>query len=813
MKQYEKLGTFYLGRILDGATGETKPESLLYDARDLTTHAVCLGMTGSGKTGLCISLLEEAALDGVPVIAIDPKGDLGNLMLTFPELRPADFRPWVDSGEAARKGLTPDQYAVKVADLWRNGLASWDQDGDRIARFRKAADVAIYTPGSSAGIPISVLRSLSAPPAEIMDDSEALGERVLSAVSGLLTLIGVKADPIRSREHILLSTLLHRAWSEGRPVEIAQLIRDIQSPPLQRVGVLDLDSFYPAKDRFELAMGFNNLLASPGFASWMEGEPLEIPRLLRTPEGKPKISILSIAHLPDAQRMFFVTLVLNELVAWVRTQSGTTSLRCILYMDEVYGYFPPSADPPSKAPMLTLLKQARAFGLGCVLATQNPVDLDYKGLSNAGTWFLGRLQTERDKARVIDGLEGASASTGAAFNRRKMEETLAGLKSRVFLMNNVHDDGPVLFHTRWAMSYLRGPLTRNEIRRLMSGRPAEEPAAAKPVREKAAPDVARAAGEKDAAARPVVAAGVTERFLPPGREMDEGETLVYRPALLGAAKLHFVSARDKLDYWQDEVLLAPASETANPWTEGEPVDITARELWKKGERGGRFAALPSRATKAGSYTSWAKALKGELYRSHTITLWKCAALKETSLPGEGEGEFRSRLSQIAREQRDLTVEKLRARYGPKLARLHDRIRTAENRVDREQSQQKNQKVQSAISLGATLLGAVFGRKIASAGNVGRAATAARGIGRAAREADDVARARESLEVLRQKLADLEVKFEDDTANLQESFDLESLELTAKEIRPRKADIEVEPITLVWTPWGVDGDGIAEPAGH
>ena len=470
--RYEKLGAFFLGSSL-GEDGERSSEAFLYDSKDLTTHAVCLGMTGSGKTGLCVSLLEEAAIDGIPAIAIDPKGDLGNLLLTFPDLAAADFEPWIDPSEAQREGHTVPEHAKAVADRWRSGLAEWGQDGARIRAFRDAVDLAIYTPGSSAGRPLRVLKSLAAPPAALRDDADAHRERIQATVSGLLALLGLDPDPIKSREHILVSNVLDRAWSAGRDLDLATLIREIQSPPFDRVGVFDLETFFPADERLGLAMTLNNLLASPGFAAWMEGEPLDIQRLLTTPEGKPRLSILSIAHLAESERMFFVTLLLNELVAWMRSQPGTNSLRAILYMDEVFGYFPPTANPPSKRPMLTLLKQGRAYGLGCVLATQNPVDLDYKGLSNTGTWFLGRLQTERDKARVIEGLEGASATTGAGFDRPRMERQLAGLGNRVFLIHNVHEDGPVLFETRWALSYLRGPLTRQQIARLTPASPAE----------------------------------------------------------------------------------------------------------------------------------------------------------------------------------------------------------------------------------------------------------------------------------------------------------------------------------------------------
>lgn len=469
---YEKLGLFYLGRPYDLASGAPAPGLTLYDSKDLTTHAVCVGMTGSGKTGLGLGLIEEAAIDGIPVLAIDPKGDLGNLLLTFPELSAGDFRPWVNADEAERQGMTADEYAADRATRWRAGLAEWHQDGDRIRRLRESADFSIYTPGSNAGLPISILSSFAAPPAALQDDVELLAERINTTATSLLTLAGIDAEPVRSREHVLVATVLRHAWRQGRDLDLTALIQQIQQPPVKRVGVLDLDAFYPPAERFELAMRINQLLAAPGFELWLQGEPLDVDRLLYTEEGKPRVSIVSIAHLGETERMSFVALLLNQVLGWMRSQPGTNSLRAMLYMDEIFGYFPPVANPPAKAPLLTLLKQARAYGLGVVLATQNPVDLDYKGLSNTGTWFLGRLQTERDKARVLDGLEGVATGSGARFDRGAMEETLAGLSSRVFLMHNVHEEAPVVFETRWVMSYMRGPLTREQIRTLMADRKA-----------------------------------------------------------------------------------------------------------------------------------------------------------------------------------------------------------------------------------------------------------------------------------------------------------------------------------------------------
>jgi hypothetical protein len=515
MSAYEKLGVFYLGRTFDVDSGRLQEDLLLYDSKDLTTHAVIIGMTGSGKTGLALGLLEEALIDNIPIIAIDPKGDLPNLLLTFPDLAAEQFLPWVDEQEAAAAGLSRQQFAARQSDLWRRGLADWGQGSERIARLRAAAEFAVYTPGSRAGRPVNALGSFAPPSAAIAADPDLLRERVQSTATAMLALVGIDADPLASREHILTANILSAAWSQAKALDLAGLVRAVQDPPMARVGVMDLESFFPAKERFQLAMRFNNLLAAPGFEAWLEGEPLDIGRLLFTAEGKPRASIFTLSHLGDAERMFFVSKLLTEVLAWVRTQSGTSSLRAILYMDEIFGYFPPVRNPPSKQPLLTLLKQARAFGLGVVLSTQNPVDLDYKGLANTGTWFIGRLQTEGDKERVMAGLEGAAA--GKHFDRGRMERTLAGLGQRVFLLNNVHENAPAIFQTRWTLSYLRGPMTRENIKRLTAASAAINPAAA--AAETSVPD--RGAGGLARKCRPGISAAAAaagdHRLLPAGR--------------------------------------------------------------------------------------------------------------------------------------------------------------------------------------------------------------------------------------------------------------------------------------------------------
>ncbi|WP_417395684.1 helicase HerA domain-containing protein [Gimesia chilikensis] len=809
---YEKLGAFYLGKEYDLPTGSLTDNLVLYDSKDLTTHAVCVGMTGSGKTGLCLSLLEEAAIDDIPVIAIDPKGDLGNLLLNFPDLKPADFRPWIEESEAVRKGKTPDEYARATADLWKKGLADWQQDADRIARLRDAVDMAIYTPGSSAGLPISVLKSFDAPSDAVLNDSDALRDRILSAVSGLLALLKIDADPINSREHILISNLLSQAWKEKRNLSVASLIQEIQAPPFDKIGFLDLETFYPAKDRMALSLQLNNLLASPGFEAWMQGEALNIANLLTTRAGKPRISILSIAHLSDSERMFFVTVLLNEVLAWVRSQSGTSSLRAILYMDEVYGYFPPTANPPSKTPMLTLLKQARAFGLGVVLSTQNPVDLDYKGLSNTGTWFIGRLQTERDKARVLDGLESASGTAGSQFHRQQMEAILSDLGSRVFLLHNVHEDAPVVFHTRWALSYLRGPLTRTQIQTLMD--PRKEALADEALTTvTSAPSTAEPTVAAEPDQPPLIPPDIKQRVFRASSLLPQGSRLVYRPGVLGLAKLRYADAKSKVDLWQDVALLISLTSDVpeSLWEEATPIPVGDLDYQDQPADQARFSAVDTALTRNKQYTTWEKDLKNYLYQERPLKLWFSSDPKLYSDPDETEADFRARLKLLLREERDLQIEKLRAKYASKLETIQNRIRTAEERVAREESQYSDKKMSSFLSIGTTIFGAIMGRKIASATNVRKASTAARSVGRAAKEYDDIERAKEALKVQQQKYEELEAEFQQELDELEAPIRPEDLEIEEYLVRPRKSDLMINEVAFTWLPWSVDeATGISEP---
>ncbi len=783
--EYEKLGQFYLGRGYDPETKKADGEIVLYDSKDLVTHGVVLGMTGSGKTGLCLALLEEAAMDNIPAIVIDPKGDISNLLLTFHDLDGNSLRPWINEDDAAKKGVTPDEHAEKTAAMWKTGLAEWGQPPERVRQFRDKVDINIFTPGSKAGIPVSILSSLEVPPLEIMDDGELLGERIESTVSSLLSLVGVDADPIQSPEAVLLSTIFQSEWNAGRNLTLEALIRHIQRPPFDKIGVLDLESFLPEKSRQPLALKFNNLLASPGFASWLEGPPLDIAKMLHTPAGKPRISIFSIAHLGDTERMFFVSLLLNQMLGWMRAQNGTTSLRALLYMDEIYGYLPPSQNPPSKKPMMTMLKQGRAFGLGCLLATQNPVDLDYKALSNIGTWFLGRLQTERDKLRVLDGLEGAAGSQNAKFDRASMEQLISGLGNRVFLMNNVHEDGPALFHVRWVMSYLTGPLTRGQIKTLMDPKRADFEASAKPT----ASPMGMPGMSAAKSTRPAVGAGVNELFAATGGAVG----IIYQPHLLRAATVHFSSSKTGVDEALEIRLVNPILDSGIDWeTQVDP----PRSFDEQPAAGAGFTELPGFAMNATNYKQVEKDFAEWLYRNERVEIFSCPAFKAWSKPGESEGDFRARLTHAAHEARDAEVEKLRAATAKKIAAVENRKETAEARLAREKAESHAAKMQAGVSVLGGLLGGLLGRKM-NMTTLSRGSTA---IGRATsayKQHQDVAMAGERLEDLTKEMETLKAALEVEVRRIAEEYDISNLKLETETLKPTKTNVKVEQVALLW----------------
>ncbi len=798
MQDYEKLGAFYLGRLLDPANKNEQGPMLLYDSKDLTTHGVCIGMTGSGKTGLCISLLEEAAIDGVPAIIIDPKGDMTNLLLTFPNLAPEDFLPWVNEREAQAQNLSPAEAAAKIAARWHEGLQSWGQSGERIARLREAAEFAVYTPGSSAGIPVSILKSFSAPSPAVLEDDDSLNERVNSTVGSLLGLLGINADPIKSREHILLSTIFRHFWGRGEDVDLALLIQSVQKPPTSKIGLLDVETFFPSKERFELSMALNNFLAAPGFSTWLEGADLSPEALLYTENGKPRHSIFYIAHLSDQERMFFVSLLLNQIVSWMRSQPGTSSLRMILYFDELFGYLPPVGEPPSKKPLLTLLKQGRAFGIGVVLATQNPVDIDYKALSNAGTWFIGRLQTERDRERVLDGLESLNAGENA-LSRSELSKLITGLEKRQFLMHSVHEKGPAVFAVRWALSYLYGPLTREQIKSLVGRRAA-------PLKEKRPAPAA-------ASAAPTLPPDVRPLYLPLRKLVPPGAEKLYCPFLWGSADINYVDKPRQIDTRRRVSLLTPIVEAAVPvdWNAATEAPCSDNDLQPSGEPQAAYAEVPAAARVAKNYASWQAQFKDHLASQEKLTLYKCEELGVMSQPGESERDFRMRLALKARELRDERTAALQREYEKKIAPLETRLLRALDRLEREKAQVQQQKLNMAVSLGTTVLGALMGRKTASLSTMSRAGTAVRSAGRAAKEAADVQRAQEEVDRLRAQIEELQKEMQQKVEALPAKADGADLTLTPFVLRPLKTQISIRLFSFVWVPYFRLPDGEMTPA--
>ncbi len=825
---FEKLGSFYLGKEYDLEQQALRDQLLMYDARDLTTHAVCVGMTGSGKTGLCIDLLEEAAIDKVPAIIIDPKGDMTNLLLTFPDLAPDDFRPWVNVDDARRKGLSLDEFAAQQAELWRKGLAGWGQDESRIRLLRDTVDYAIYTPGSDAGIPVSILQSFAAPEGDWDEEAELLRERIQGVVSGLLGLVGVEADPVQSRENILLANLFEHYWKKGEDLDLAKLIVSIQNPPITKLGVFDVETFFPQKERFGLAMALNNLVASPSFQSWLEGQSLDISSFLATPKGKPRHSVFYIAHLNDSERMFFVTMLLNQLISWMRGQSGTTSLRAILYMDEIFGFFPPVANPPSKRPMLTLLKQARAFGVGVVLASQNPIDLDYKGLTNTGTWFIGRLQTERDKKRLLDGLQGVSSQGGEALDREALSRTISDLGKRVFLYHSVHEERPLTFQTRWAMSYLRGPMTRTQIRELsdkLDLKPEEETAAAAPVAARAAAPQKTPAAADDGLSDtpPPLAPGMEAVYLPQRRgagdalrQVEEREgrpltatrsRLVYRPALLGMGRVHFVDRRLKVDESKEVGLLceAPARAGLVCWEDALNLDLAPRDLQRRPDPDAAFEELPDSINEPKEIKRLSTELSDHLYRSSQLTLFHSPKLKVYSEPGESEREFRLRLNQAMREERDEEVDKITRRYQKKIQRLKDRLESAELALAKKEATADARKRETLISVGESILGMFLGRRST------RVASSSMSKYRMSSTAKMAAKeAEEKVESYKREIVELEEELRREAERIGDRWEDAAAELEEKPITPRRSDIDLDVFGLAWVPqWQVhfeDGAG-------
>jgi hypothetical protein len=829
--------TLYLGRLVD-EQNQLTDRPVEYPLDHLTTHALLLGATGSGKTGLGLALVEEALRHQIPVLLLDVKGDLANLLLTFPDLSPEDFAPWIDADVTQRQGQTPDQAARATSERWRTGLLGWGLGPEHIAQLRLSADIALYTPGLRAGRPVDILARFSAPPT---GDPDAAVLRAQGLTSALLSLAGVNEDPLRSREHILLTTLIRHAWDTQGTVDIPTLIRQVQQPPMEHIGVFDVESFFPQKARFELALTLNNLIAAPGFARWREGEALDIDRFLYTPERRPRASVFYLAHLPEEQRQFFVTLFLEELRTWTRAQAGTRTLRALLYFDEILGYLPPHPyNPPTKEPLLALVKQGRAAGLGVVLSTQNPADLDYKGLGNIGTWFVGALRTDRDKMRVLEGMGGAIADAG--MNSGMVETALSRLKPRLFLMHDAQEGKLRFFFSRWTMSYLRGPLTVAEAQQLTTPQPKVDiadtdfsastliPPTPQPsdylTTKQSDYATTRQELHRRATRPPTVDPDIPQAFLPPTltatwamRNYSEAlppeasAQLVYRPYLLGAGVTHIFNQQAGITVRDEQVWrIDPASGGSwnLRWDQGEMIDMRLDDLSPDYGGEGEFEALPQGLGSKSAHAKRESALRTHLYQHSQVTIWTCSPLKLFSPPEESKRVFLDRCRQEMERQKEAALATERQKFEQRMERIEAKVRKEEMELYQDKEMLSERKREELLSGAESVLSLVSKRRH----TLRPLSTTSRQRRYVKQAQAEVEESEEALRLYEEETKQLEAAWQAAARQIIQKWEATLNGIREVVVRANRADIEVRFCGLAWFPfWEVlaGNDAILLPA--
>jgi hypothetical protein len=788
-------GSFHLGRAIDPKTGEPGTDEVVVGSSDLTTHGVIVGMTGSGKTGLAIVLIEEALRAGIPAFVLDPKGDMTNLALVFPDLVPASFQPWVSEAEAQSAGVSGEEYAAKQATIWREGLAASGIGPERLQELHDAADVTIYTPGSTAGVPLDIVGSLGVPRLSWDTEEEALRDEIEATVTSLLALVGIQAEPLSSREHVLLSNLIENAWRAGRDLDLGTLIGEIQSPPIRKLGVFEIDQFFPPADRTKLAFTLNSLVASPSFAAWGQGDPLDPRAMLFTSDGKPRCAVVYLAHLSEEERQFVVTLVFSKLVTWMRGQEGTADLRALAYMDEVFGYVPPSAAPPPKKPILTIFKQGRAFGLGLVLSTQNPVDLDYKAMSNAGTWLVGRLQTENDKARVLEGLRSAAGGTDVG----ALDKAIGGLGKRQFLLVSAKSSTPRLFATRWAMSYLCGPLTKEQVARLKPAAEGDKLPVATSSVEAAGPTEL---GADESSVAPPVAAGIPVCFLDPAAPWASGIGAVpgssrLRAFLAARVSLRYDDSTADVDEQQEfEAVYGPLDGGIDLDSETQ-VDYDERDFAAAHPANAVYVLPGAPVAKDAFFKATAKEIRDRLVERRPLELQRNRQLKLVSRPGESPEEFAERCDVAAQERGDAETAKIRDRLEAKRDRLDRALAQAQRRVEELQTDTSSRRATEVLAGAGAVLGALFGGRRSTRSMAGAISSAASRRGMSARSAERKETAEAKVEATKDDLTELEQEIADEVAEIDERWRGVADEVDALSIRLEATDVRVVETRLVW----------------
>lgn len=802
---------FFLGKVFDPKTNSLTADPALLDPSNLTTHAVITGMTGSGKTGLGIGLLEEAAVHDTPAIVIDPKGDLTNLLLHFPDLLPADFEPWIDPEMARRDGKTVAVAADETSQKWKKGLADWGLGKEQIQKLKDSVDYAIYSPGSSSGIPVNILSSFAAPDLDWEENSEGLRERISSTITALLGLVGMNdIDPLRSREHILLSNLVENAWINKQSLSLTDLILQVQNPPMQKLGAFPMDSFFPEKDRFSLAMLLNNFLASPSFQVWQSGQALDIQSILYSPSGKPRHAIFYLAHLSDNERMFFVTLLFAAVESWMRLQQGTGVLRALVYFDEIMGYLPPVANPASKTVMLRMLKQARAFGVGLVLATQNPVDVDYKALSNAGTWLIGRLQTDQDKQRLLEGLSAASGATDVAV----YDKLISGLQKRVFLWHSIYRSAPTLMSTRWTMNYLAGPLTRNQLPTLneLAGAKQQKAGTGKTKTDDTQPTPAVKANYSVgdlSNSRPAINGDVAEYVFP--NDLDPAaalaaaklsgatvENLVYRPAIFAQAEVRYTSRQYNLDFARKTAaLLEDLASGLVHWEELTLPAVDTHKLGTQTQPGAVFHAVPGWMTDKAKVTNLGKDFIEWLYRNGTVKIKANAQLKVYAEPGTSEADFQE-LCAAASAAKISDPATGNSPYAKKVATLKDKIEAQEMDVKAAEND-VTQRTLESVATGGAVVASLFG--IGRKKSVSSSMTKMRLVQTAKNRLE---KEKQTLENLQEQLTTLQASLSD--AQTTRAGAPSSFAATEIPLSPTKNDIFSDVFGIAWVPYYIVKNG-------
>lgn len=778
---YEKLKLFYIGK--EKIEGQITP--LVYQNKDLLTHAAIIGMTGSGKTGLGITLLEEAAIDAIPSIIIDPKGDMTNLLLNFPELNPSDFEPWLDDSEVSNSGGTKEELAIKVSNSYKEGIQRDFQDLSRVKKLKDSADFTIYTPGSNAGVQVSILSSFKAPTIEILEDMELFSNIINSTVHSILSLIDNKSDET-SKESILLASIFTNYFKEQKDLTLEELITLIVTPPFSKIGVFDLETFFPQSDRLKFALKINTIIASPSFSSWLEGESLDISKMLYSQSGKAKVNIFSIAHLNDSQRMFFVTILLNQILAWMRRQEGTTSLKALLYMDEIFGYFPPQANPPSKQPMLTLLKQARSFGIGVILSTQNPVDIDYKGLSNIGTWFIGRLQTKQDIEKVIDGLSSASEN---GLNKQELSLALGTLAKRNFIMKNINEESIKTFETRWALSYLKGPLSKDAIKKLMENKKNNS---TKNLEEKNSEVNEPFIDVSKGKSKPIIVSNIKEKYI----YSSQNNAYYMQGYLLFSCNVHYLYTLKNVDLKEHINFKIYLDEKASQINFDEREDVLTDTFDEKEKPNSFYYELPSFIQNEKELKLLERDFTDYVYRNFKLTLYKNDTLKISSKQYESLDDFKIRIQDRLNEQIDEKIENLKQKFEKENTILEQKISKLFEKLKKEEQDSLSATTNSIISIGTSILGAFFGKSSKTA-IVSKVATSSRGVSKALKERSDIKTVQGEIDALQSLQDGLEEKLKIEIEKINDEFNISKYTIEEFFIKPKRTDIYDIKIELLW----------------